>query len=124
MKTKRSTIRWMSALASLTLWVGLAADIDGKWSGQVEGRGGPQTQTLSLKASGNTLTGNVEGGRGGPVEITDGKIEGNNVSFKVVREFRGNQITQEYKGTLSGNELKMTVSGGRGGPMDVTYKKE
>ena len=114
----------MIALAALTLWVSFAADIDGKWTGQVEGRNGPQTQTLMLKADGNTLTGNVQGGRGAAVEIANGTIDGNNVSFTVVREFQDNKITQEYKGTLAGGELKLTVSGGRGEPRQVTYKKE
>jgi hypothetical protein len=124
MKIMSASIRCIIALAALTLWVSFAADIDGKWTGQVEGRNGPQTQTLMLKADGNTLTGNVQGGRGGPVEISNGTIDGNNVSFTVVREFGDNKITQEFKGTLSGGELKLTVSGGRGEPRQVTYKKE
>jgi hypothetical protein len=119
-----ASIRWMIAVAALTLWVSFAAEIDGKWTGQVQGRNGPQTQTLMLKADGNTLTGTIEGGRGGPVQITDGKIDGGNVFFKVIREFQDNKITQEYKGAVSGGELKLTVSGGRGGPAEVTYKKE
>jgi hypothetical protein len=124
MKTLRASIQCMIALSALTLWVSFAADIDGKWTGQVQGRNGPQSQTLMLKASGNTLTGSIQGGRGGPVDISNGTVDGNTVSFEVVREFGGNQITQAYKGTLSGGELKLTVSGGRGEPRDVTYKKE
>src|ERR1700733_241769 len=124
MRPLRIGMRGMIALAALTLWVSFAADIDGKWTGQVEGRNGPQTQTLMLKADGNTLTGNIQGGRGGAVEIANGTIDGNNVSFTVVREFQDNKITQEYKGTLAGGELKLTVSGGRGEPRQVTYKKE
>jgi hypothetical protein len=77
-----------------------------------------------LKASDNTLTGTLDGGRGGPVPITDGKIDGGNVTFSVVREFGGNKITQEFKGAMLGGELKLTVSGGRNGPVDVTYKKD
>ncbi len=124
MKTIRASIRCTIALAALTLWVSSAADIDGKWTGQVQGRNGPQTQTLMLKADGNTLTGSVQGGRGGPVDITNGTIDGNNVSFTVVREFNDNKITQEFKGMLAGGELKLTISGGRGEPREVTYKKE
>jgi hypothetical protein len=93
----------------------LAADIDGKWTAQVQGRQGTQTQTLTLMSSGNTLTGSLEGARGA-ADISDGTIDGKNVSFKVVREFNGNQFTQQYKGTLSSaSELKLTVSGGRAG---------
>ena len=125
MKIIRRSIQCITALAALTLWVSFAADIDGKWTGQVEGRNGPQTQSIMLKASGNTLTGSIEGGRGGPVEISNGTIDGDNtVAFSVVREFNGNKVTQEYKGTLSGGELKLPVSGGRGEPREVKYKKE
>ena len=124
MKTIRASVRCLIALTALTLGVSFAADIDGKWTGQVEGRNGPQPQTIMLKSAGNALTGSVQGGRGGPVEISNGTIDGNNVSFTVVREFGQNKITQEYKGAISGGELKLTVSGGRGEPREVTYKKE
>ena len=116
----RSTAAW----AALTLWVTFAADIDGKWTGQVQGRRGSQAQTLTLKADGNSLTGSLQGGRGGPVEISNGAIDGDNISFTVVRQFGDNKVTQEFKGTLSGGELKLTVSGGRGEPAQVTYQKE
>ena len=124
MKTIRATLRCTIALAALSLWVSFAADIDGKWTAQVQGRNGTQTQILMLKASGNTLTGSIQGGRGGPVDITNGAIDGDNISFTVVREFRENKITQEYKGVISGGELKLTETGGRRGPMDITYKRE
>ena len=118
----------------------LAADIDGKWTAEVEGRRGTVTQTLVLNASGSNLTGSLEGSRGGAVDISDGKIDGNKVSFKVVREFNGNQFTQQYKGTLSdAGELDLSVSmgggerrgggsfgggkGGRGGPRNLVFKK-
>jgi hypothetical protein len=94
----------------------LAAEIDGKWTAEVEGRRGTVTQTLSLTSSGNNLTGSLEGGRGNAVDISDGKLDGNKVSFKVVREFNGNQFTQQYKGTLSdAGELNLTVSMSGGG---------
>ena len=106
------TMALLSAVSSLAL----AADIDGKWTADVPGRGGnTQTQTLTLKASGNTLMGTFEGARGGAVDISSGTLDGSNVSFKVVREFNGNQFTQQYKGTLSSaGELTLTVSGGGG----------
>jgi hypothetical protein len=124
MKTTSASIRWMIAMAALTLWVSFAADIDGKWTAQIQGRRGARTETLMLKATDNGLTGSIAGGRGGPVQISNGAINGDSVSFSVVREFQGNKVTEEYKGTVSGGELKLTVSGGRGGPADVTYKRE
>lgn len=124
MKIMNAGIRSLIALAALTLCVCFAADIDGKWTTQVEGRNGTRTESLMLKADGNTLTGTMQGGRGEGVQISNGMIDGNNVSFSVVREFGGNQITQEYKGTLSNGELKLTMSGGRRGPVEMTFKKE
>lgn len=107
----------MTALMAVVSCAALAADIDGKWTATMQGRqGGTQTQTLMLMASGNTLTGSLDGGRGGAVDISDGTIDGSNVSFKVVRSFNGNQFTQQYKGTLSSTgELTLSVSFGGGG---------
>jgi len=125
-------IALMTGISSLA-W---AADIDGKWIAEVQGRGGnTQTQTLTLKASGSALTGSFEGARGGAVDISDGTIDASNVSFKVVREFNGNQFTQQYKGTLSSSgELTLRVSrsgggggrgkrGGKGGGREVVFKR-
>ncbi|HMD49357.1 MAG TPA: hypothetical protein VKG79_09680 [Bryobacteraceae bacterium] len=111
-------------LAGLLLaMVALAADPSGKWTYETLGRNGPQTVTLTLKASGDALTGSVSGGRGGPVDISDGKVSGDDISFNVVREFNGNSITQKYKGKVSADSIELTIEGGRGGPVTVTAKK-
>ena len=97
--------------------------------------------TITLKADGAKLTGSVPGGmgRGGagggggtppaPTEITNGKIDGNNISFEVTRDFGGNTMTTKYEGTLSGDELKLkiTMPGFQGGDprvTEVTAKRE
>jgi hypothetical protein len=110
------------ALLALTCFVALGADVDGKWMSEAQGKRGPQT--LTLKASGDKLTGTIEGGQGGPTEISEGMVHGNDVMFKVNREFNGNKVTQEYKGTVAGSDLKLTVSGGQGAPRDVMFKKQ
>ena len=84
------------ALLALTGLVLLAADIDGTWTAETQGKNGPQTQTLTLLSKGGALTGKLDGGRGGPIDITDGKIEGANVSFKIVREGKNGKQEQEY----------------------------
>jgi hypothetical protein len=126
--TKR--FAWLVALLAIACFVALAADIDGKWTAELQTGRGPQTQTLTLKAEGEKLTGNIEGGRGGAVEISEGMVHGSDVMFKVVREFNGNKFEQDYKGTLSGNELKVTIEavggGGKGGgkgPQEATFKR-
>src|ERR1700733_10767555 len=108
MKMKRQ-IFTLLGMMTLTSWLASAADIDGKWTAQVQGRDGQVTQNLMLKADGGTLTGSLEGGgRGGAANISEGTINGGDLYFKIVREFNGNSVTQEYKGTLSGGDLKLT----------------
>ena len=119
--------QWLTAVAVCVASFGItafAADIDGKWTAEVQGRrGGPTTQTLTLKAAGDKLTGSLDGGRGGATEISDGTIMGTAVAFKIVREFNGNKVEQTYKGTLAGDDLKVTVEGGRGGPQEIAFKR-
>ena len=47
------------------------------------------------------------GGAPTPIEITDGKIDGDNVSFTVKRETQNGPMETKYKGTVSGDELKL-----------------
>jgi hypothetical protein len=115
------------ALVSCILAVAaFAAGVDGKWTYETQGRNGPQTGTITLKADGATLSGSVSG-RGGDTDIADGKVDGNNISFSVVREMQGNKITVKYTGTVSGDELKLKIdSQGPNGAMptrEVTAKR-
>ena len=100
--------------------------------------------TLDLKADGAALTGTATfpafGGRGGggggaapaaptPSPISNGKVNGNNVTFEVSREGRNGATVTKYEGTVSGSELKLKVTApGRGGgdptTTDVTAKKQ
>ena len=131
--------------------VALAADaVSGKWIYEQAGRGGgnPTPVTLELKAEGANLTGTIlqpfgggrgMGGGGGapgggappaptPNPISNGKVDGNNVSFDVVRDFGGNSMKTSYKGVVSGSEMKLSVSrqGMDGTPTttEVTAKKQ
>jgi hypothetical protein len=106
------------ALLTLTVFVLVAADIDGTWTSETQGKNGPQTSTLTVLSKGGALTGKFDGGRGGPIDISDGKIEGPNVSFKVDN---GKQA-KEYKGTLTAGELKLQTTG-KNGPVDMVFKK-
>src|ERR1051326_8529764 len=93
-----------------------AADVSGKWTYEQPGRGGGPGRpvTITLKQDGSKLTGSVPGmGRGGdvpPTEITNGKVDGDKVSFEVKREFNGNTSVSKYEGTVSGDEMKLKVT--------------
>ena|ERR1700684_100135 len=101
-------------LATVTM---MAADATGKWTAEMQGRNGnTQTMTINLKADGNNLTGTVSG-RNGDTDIAAGKVDGDTVSFDVVREFNGNKMTQHYTGKLDGDTIHFTIKmeGGQGG---------
>jgi hypothetical protein len=87
----------------------LAADFNGKWSATVQGRNGPQAISFNFKADGATLTGTITTPRG-DTDISNGKIDGDNISFDQVMNFNGNSFTISYKGTIAGDTIKFTRS--------------
>ena len=103
----------------------MAADISGKWTAEQPGRNGgaPRVTTFTFKVDGSKLTGSISRpGRGGdPMvsEITDGKVDGNNVTFSVKMQMGGQEMVSTYKGTLNGDtlELETTRPGQDGTPM-------
>ena len=101
-----------------------AADITGKWVAQVPGRDGNTREvTFTFKADGETLTGSQSGAQGNEIPISEGKISGDNISFKVSMERGGNTITWNYTGAVSGNEIKMKRQGGQGQAREFVAKK-
>ncbi len=94
-----------------------AKDLDGTWIHQVERRGETFTESLILLADGNQLTGTLEDFRGQALPISDGKIDGQKLSFKVVRKLRDRSITEKFEGGVVGKEMSLTrsIEGGFGG---------
>jgi hypothetical protein len=83
--------------------------INGKWIAEMPGRDGQtRQQTFNFKADGNKLTGTVSGRQGAETPISDGEINGENISFSVTNNFRGNEVKILYKGKLAGNEINFT----------------
>ena len=101
--------------------------------------------TLDLKADGAKLTGTIlqpagmgrRGGDGGggtppaptPVQISNGKVDGNNMSFEVTRETQMGSMTTKYAGVISGSDMKLTITtpgfnGGDPRVTDVAAKKQ
>lgn len=117
-----------SLLALLALlcvsFVASAADVSGKWTAEVPGRGGnTATTTFTFKADGAKLTGSVTTQRGDD-PISDGKVDGDNISFAQTLSFGGNDVKITYKGVVKGNTIEFTREvEGRGGPATFTAKK-
>jgi hypothetical protein len=100
------TIVAMSLLTGLAL----AADVSGKWVYSMPTRdGGTREGSLTLKAGGATVTGSVTGMRGNIQEITNGKIDGDTLTFDVKAQFQDNTVVMHYKGVVAGGEIKFSV---------------
>ena len=82
-------------------------DPTGTWTWTVPGRDGgePRTSTLKLKKEGDKLTGTMSM-RQNEVAIEEGTIKGDEVSFKVTRQFREQKFTSKYTGKVSGDTIK------------------
>src|SRR5271165_5171267 len=80
-------------------------DATGAWSGQMQGPNGDMTITFHLKQDGGKLTGSVDSGMGDPVEIQNGKVDGE----KIYWETSFNGMTIQHDGTFSGDEMKINV---------------
>ncbi|SPF47055.1 conserved exported hypothetical protein [Candidatus Sulfopaludibacter sp. SbA4] len=118
---------FVTTILLVVAFAAFAADVSGKWVYDQPGRGGgdPVKVTVTLKNSGGSLTGDVSRpGRDGnamSTPISEGKVDGNDVSFKVTTQMGGNSMTTDYKGTVSGDELKLKVTRpGRNGGDPVT----
>jgi hypothetical protein len=113
----------LGCTAALLLFaaVAQAADPSGIWTWSTPGRnGGPdRVTTLVLKVEGNNLTGKVSvpGRDAQPVEtpIASGKVDGDNISFDLVREFNGNSATNKYSGVVTADKITGKIESSRGG---------
>jgi hypothetical protein len=86
----------------------LAADVTGTWNADAVGPDGQSyALTFTFKQDGAALTGSVQGPQGDPIDISNGKMDGNNISFQV--SFNG--ITITHTGTVndSGDEIKLST---------------
>ena len=118
MNLLRTTLLGIVLLASSAF----AADIDGKWAGNIETPMGPIMVGYTFKADGAMLTGSTTGPDGMDIKITNGKVDGNKVSFDVELDFGGMPIKMSYTGELAGGTLKLKADFA-GMPLEITAKK-
>jgi hypothetical protein len=72
---------------------------------------------------GAKLTGTVGNQVTGDADITDGNVDGDNISFKEVLRFNGNEITLSYSGVVKGDTIEMERDAGAGARQTFTAKK-
>jgi len=121
-------MKWLLIVAAAFAAVASAADIGGTWKGTAEMQGNAIERTFVFKVDGNKLTGETTSEMMGTSAITDGKIDGDNISFTVAVKFQDNEMKLNYKGKVSGDTIKLTVDfsgfgGGGGQTIEWTLKK-
>ena len=98
-----------------------AADVTGQWKSQA---GDDPAFTFSLKSDGNVVTGSMLSTEGREHPISEGKLEGNNISFSVMSEWQGNPIKLVAKGTVKGDEIDLNIGTDDGAwSTDTTLKR-
>ena len=116
------TIIHLLLLAALCLMPAFAADIDGKWTATYDTQNGSITTTWDLKADGTKLTGKASSSFGDRA-VTEGKIEGKEVSWVEVIDAGGTSIKVVCKGTLNGDEIKLSRTVGEFGTTETVAKR-
>ncbi len=97
-------------LVALVATIAMAADIAGKWKSEAPGRdGNVRVTNYTFKVDGDKLTGTIGGGMG-ETAISEGKINGDEISFVVVRSMGGEERKIQYKGKVSGDEIKLSIT--------------
>ena len=106
----------LRVLSLSAMWIALltaaafAADINGKWKADYQSPDGQaRTTTFTFKVDGGKLTGTAASPMG-EVQLQDGKVSGDDISFFVIRNFGGDDVKIVYKGKAAGDEIKFTVN--------------
>jgi hypothetical protein len=112
-------------MLALTAATAQAADLTGTWTADTVGPDGSSYPlTFTFKQDGSTLTGTVQGPQGDPIQISNGKVDGNNVSFDV----SFNDLTISHTGTVNdaGDEIKLSTKASQPDfpAHDLTLKKQ
>ena len=126
----------LCAVVLLALTSAWAADVAGKWTATVPGAQGQGESTITfvLKVDGEKLSGTLNNTQApGDVQIAEGKVSGDEISFSLTRDIGGTQTKVLWKGKISGDEIKFTrttqgaagaAGGGRGGAAtEITAKR-
>jgi hypothetical protein len=83
-----------------------ATDVTGTWTADMAGPNGDAMHlSFTFKQDGTKLTGAITGPQGDPMPFSEGKVDGDKISFTI--SFNG--MTIKHEGTVSGDEIKLTT---------------
>jgi hypothetical protein len=88
------------ALLPLVVFAADAPNISGSWSASFDTQVGKQEYTYTFVVKGSQLTGRAKSANG-DTEITEGKVDGSNVSFVENLNYQGMPLRIVYTGTVT-----------------------
>jgi len=99
-----------------------ATDVTGAWKGAFDLNGTSMPVVFNLRSAGAAVTGDADGMGAAPIEIHDGKVDGNLVTFWLNADYEGQTYVLNYKGTVATNQIDFsfgTPDGGWGATLTV-----
>ena len=102
-------MKWLLVLFAAFAFSASAADVAGTWKASIETPNGKFETTFVFKVDGAKLTGTTSSQMMAETPISDGKIDGDNLSFTVNANFNGNEVKLNYKAKVTGDEMKITL---------------
>jgi hypothetical protein len=84
-----------------------SANVGGTWTASFDTQVGKQEYTYALKVDGATVTGTAKSNLLGDSLLSDGKIDGNKITFVEKGAYQGAPLEFKYSGELVGDELRL-----------------
>lgn len=103
------------ALLAMVAAAALATDITGAWKATADGPNGAMERTFVFKVERAKVTGETTSSMMGKSTITDGKIEGDAITFTITGKIGDNEMKLNYTGKIKDNEIVFQSSAGGGG---------
>ena len=98
-----------------------AADVSGQWKSQA---GDDPPFSFTLKSDGGSVTGSMVGTDGKDRSISDGRLDGDSLSFSVASEWQGQPIKLVAKGKVSADQIQLHIGTDDGAwGTDTTLKR-
>ena len=104
---RRQLVKSALLIAVLAV-IASAADITGNWKADLQTPQGTVQVSYTFKQDGEALTGTWQAAQSPTVDITEGKVTGDKVSF-VVKMGPNANITFAHEGTIKGDAIQLTM---------------
>src|SRR5687768_4590137 len=108
-ETTMARLIGQSLLAAIIVCNALAQapNLGGTWTASFDTQVGKQEYRYTLKVDGATVTGTAKSNLLGDSTLSDGKIEGNKITFVEKGTYQGMPLEFKYSGEIAGDELKL-----------------